>query len=153
MTFSSWTKADLVRIPKRRAAKRKPITIADVTPESAVVRFALDYLRAEGLVPIRIFTGEVTTKDGHRVVGADEGTPDLFTWLNPYRSFCPFPDSIPRSSSNPLPLFIECKRPKGGRLRLAQKQFRDRALEDGCVYLQMRSPEDLKRVLPPRMGS
>lgn len=135
---------------KRMERRRHPVH--DLMRESHVLRQALDYLGYEDILALRLNSGEAE-RQGRRIMLCPEGTADIMAEIPRGRSFRKWDDAVPsRNERHAIVLWIETKHPRTGRLRMAQKLFRDRVLADGAVYLEMRGLEDLKAILPPKIA-
>jgi Holliday junction resolvase len=97
------------------------------TPESAVLRACLDYLRLRGHFVFRVNGGGFETKRGGFVRCTDiSGVADIVG-----------------ITDNCQPLAVECKSAKG-KLSITQKVFKEAWIERGGVYVLARSVEDLQ---------
>ena len=98
-------------------------------PERDVQNAIRAYLGAKGIACFRCNVGRVRTADGRFFdTGLPEGFPDLI--------------ALP---GNGIVAFIEVKAPKG-RLREAQRRFRDWATAKGYIYVVARSVEDVEDI-------
>ena len=98
-------------------------------PERDVQNAIRAYLGTKGIACFRCNVGRVRTADGRFFdTGLPEGFPDLI--------------ALP---GNGLIAFIEVKTLKG-RLREAQKRFRDWATSKGYKYIVARSVEDVEAI-------
>ncbi len=117
--------------------------------EAHVQRAVLDYLGYEGILAIRLNAGEAE-REGRRVLLAPEGTPDIVAQIPTGRRVHWHGGPLVANFSVAVICWIECKRPGGGRLRLAQKFFRARAEGEGALYIEARSLDDVMRAIPPK---
>ena len=144
---------------ERRARIRKRVTIADLTLERHVAKAVEDYLSfeigPEGDAWFRMNSGAafvprtdpveapLTCQELRRIRLAPAGTAD-------YLAILPADQERGPSSRYAIPLWIETKRPKGGRYSDDQLRFRTEQEKRGALWVGVRKLEDLMAVLPPR---
>ena len=109
------------------------------TPEALQQQAVLEWLRAEGVCAFRMQTGFhlAENKDGSEraIRYGVTGMSDIlaFPWF--------------KGETHPRPLWIEMKRPKGGRQTPEQKSFALHVEEHGMHYLLARGVDDVEKWL------
>jgi len=101
-----------------------------MTPESAVLKMALDYLAAKHIWAMRCNTGAVKTDNRFFRFGIP-GMADVLALVPMQGLF--------------MPVWIECK--ANGRQSLLQKSFEDHVLNQGMKYFLIRDLEGLELAL------
>lgn len=126
-----------------------------ITKESHVLRQITDYLTVEGIPWFRMNAGEAMV-DGRKIRLAPTGTADLLA-IVPFCRDVWFRDPINgpsedrlRSLGQAVPLWIETKRPKGGRRTPEQVAFAEYMLSIGCLHIWATDMKDVMAVIPPR---
>lgn len=92
----------------------------------------LKYLKAKGICHFRMIAGRSKLPGGGWYDACPAGTADIVIFL---------PES--------LPIWIECKRAKGGKQKEIQLQFEGEVRELGHSYYLVRSLEDVLEVIFP----
>lgn len=132
------------------------------TPESYVVQAVKDLLDAERIWYMRCNAGVqvIRGENGRKRVirGHEAGTADLLAILS--EDYCPGCGARPARPLGPgsyksaccgrttdtafVPVWLECKRPKGGVQSEAQREFQRRVEQEGHVYLLV---SDVRQVM------
>lgn len=127
-----------------KAIKIARSTWTDKTKEEPVVKQILDGLRAHRIPAYRVRERISRCWRCKGFIGQPsyEGIPDIIGWITTKG-----PRFGDHQTMITTPLFIECKRPKGGQHRDGQIAFLNRALCDGAIALIAKSWEDVAREL------
>jgi len=98
--------------------------------ENPVVKAVMDYLSIKQIPHYRINSGALKNERGKLVRFGSKGMSDIYA-IGP----------------NGISIWIECKRPVGGRLSEAQKEFLDCINRNGGIGIVVNSLESLERQL------
>lgn len=131
---------------RRRAARvqrweEKDGKFQQVLLERHVVREIVERLWFQAKVKVWVINQPVAGKTAQN----EPGVPDLVGWL-PRRLPVSAPLSSAGTRTDPLPLYIEVKRP-GGRRSFFQERFISEAKEAGCAAFFAESWADVRREL------
>lgn len=114
-----------------------------ITKESHVLRQITDYLTVEGISWFRMNAGEAMV-DGRKIRLAPKGTADLLATVPRFRA------AGWEQYGWAIPMWIEIKRPKGGRRTPEQVAFAAYMLSIGCLHIWATDVKDVMAVIPPR---
>jgi len=118
--------------------------------EKHIMQATQDYLRAEGIPFLRINSG-MAWKGKFPMRLAPIGTPDILVELPAGRAVRD-PETLELQVANfSRPVWIEAKKPIGGRLRPEQGDFIRERRQIGGIVLVIRDVERLRYLIPPRL--